>query len=159
MEKVELELFRRGELAIDESEEIKEDASAMPDANSAAAAAAGVVATNSPNNATPTAASATNNSILNIPTHTTYQGSTLNVHPYLSSMVVYTQPLKFQGFDFSEEENLSSKMSSFPETTALGYLKTQAIEFVNYNKRQMSRIYPKGSRVDSSNFMPQVRTS
>ena len=47
-------------------------------------------------------------------------------------------------------------MSSFPETTALGYLKTQAIEFVNYNKRQLSRIYPKGSRVDSSNFMPQV---
>ena len=48
-------------------------------------------------------------------------------------------------------------MSSFPETTALGYLKTQAIEFVNYNKRQLSRIYPRGSRVDSSNFMPQVR--
>ena len=26
----------------------------------------------------------------------------------------------------------------------------------SYNKRQMSRIYPKGGRVDSSNFMPQV---
>ena len=32
----------------------------------------------------------------------------------------------------------------------------QAIEFVNYNKRQISRIYPKGARVDSSNYMPQV---
>ncbi|XP_023247877.1 1-phosphatidylinositol 4,5-bisphosphate phosphodiesterase beta-4-like, partial [Copidosoma floridanum] len=29
-------------------------------------------------------------------------------------------------------------------------------QFVNYNKRQMSRIYPKGTRVDSSNYMPQV---
>ena len=47
-------------------------------------------------------------------------------------------------------------MSSFAEAIALGYLKTQAIEFVNYNKRQLSRIYPKGARVDSSNFMPQV---
>jgi len=27
---------------------------------------------------------------------------------------------------------------------------------VSYNKRQLSRIYPKGGRVDSSNFMPQV---
>ncbi len=86
-----------------------------------------------------------------------FQGSTLNVHPYLSSMVVYTQPMKFQGFSVSDEEDCSFKMSSFPETSALGYLKTQAIEFVNYNKRQLSRIYPKGSRVDSSNFMPQVR--
>lgn len=47
-------------------------------------------------------------------------------------------------------------MSSFAETTGLGYLKSQAIEFVNYNKRQMSRIYPKGTRADSSNYMPQV---
>lgn len=27
----------------------------------------------------------------------------------------------------------------------------------SYNKRQMSRIYPKGTRADSSNYMPQVR--
>lgn len=47
-------------------------------------------------------------------------------------------------------------MSSFAETAGLNYLKTSAIEFVNYNKRQMSRIYPKGTRADSSNYMPQV---
>lgn len=47
-------------------------------------------------------------------------------------------------------------MSSFAETTGMNYLKTNAIEFVNYNKRQMSRIYPKGTRADSSNYMPQV---
>ena len=28
---------------------------------------------------------------------------------------------------------------------------------LRYNKRQLSRIYPRGSRVDSSNYMPQVR--
>lgn len=66
-------------------------------------------------------------------------------------------------------------MSSFSESAALGYLKTCAIEFVkyvltlvhslyksvhkncfSYNKRQLSRIYPKGGRVDSSNFLPQI---
>jgi hypothetical protein len=54
------------------------------------------------------------------------------------------------------EKNIHHNMSSFAETTGLNYLKTTAIEFVNYNKRQMSRIYPKGTRADSSNYMPQV---
>ncbi|XP_047740285.1 1-phosphatidylinositol 4,5-bisphosphate phosphodiesterase [Hyalella azteca] len=85
-----------------------------------------------------------------------YTGATTFVHPYLSSMVNYSQPVKFQGFDIAEEKNIHHNMSSFSETAGLGYLKTQAIEFVNYNKRQMSRIYPKGARVDSSNYMPQV---
>ena len=56
----------------------------------------------------------------------------------------------------STEKNIHHNMSSFAETTGLNYLKTHAIEFVNYNKRQMSRIYPKGTRADSSNYMPQV---
>lgn len=47
-------------------------------------------------------------------------------------------------------------MSSFAETAALNLLKSQAIEFVNYNKRQLSRIYPKGTRAESSNFLPQI---
>lgn len=47
-------------------------------------------------------------------------------------------------------------MSSFSEPAGLNYLKAQAIEFVNYNKRQMSRIYPSGARANSSNYMPQV---
>lgn len=47
-------------------------------------------------------------------------------------------------------------MSSFSETAGMNLLKQQSIDFVNYNKRQMSRIYPKGTRADSSNYMPQV---
>ena len=85
-----------------------------------------------------------------------YTGATVHVHPFLSSLVNYTQPLKFLGFEYAEEHNIHYQMSSFPETTALGYLKSQAIEFVNYNKRQLSRIYPKGTRADSSNFLPQI---
>ncbi|XP_029449368.1 1-phosphatidylinositol 4,5-bisphosphate phosphodiesterase beta-4 [Rhinatrema bivittatum] len=85
-----------------------------------------------------------------------YVGATTNIHPYLSIMINYAQPVKFQGFHVAEERNLHFNMSSFNESVGLGYLKTHAIEFVNYNKRQMSRIYPKGGRVDSSNYMPQI---
>ncbi|KAL2099324.1 hypothetical protein ACEWY4_005804 [Coilia grayii] len=85
-----------------------------------------------------------------------YVAATTNVHPYLSSIVNYAQAVKFLGFEVAEENNIHHNMSSFNETAGLGLLKTSAIEFVNYNKRQMSRIYPKGGRVDSSNYMPQV---
>ncbi|XP_039593837.1 1-phosphatidylinositol 4,5-bisphosphate phosphodiesterase beta-4 isoform X1 [Polypterus senegalus] len=85
-----------------------------------------------------------------------YVGATTNIHPYLSAMINYAQPVKFQSFDVAEDRNIHYNMSSFNESVGLGYLKTNAIEFVNYNKRQMSRIYPKGGRVDSSNYMPQI---
>lgn len=48
-------------------------------------------------------------------------------------------------------------MSSFDEKQATTLLKERPIEFVNYNKHQLSRVYPAGTRFDSSNFMPQVR--
>ncbi|XP_076176360.1 1-phosphatidylinositol 4,5-bisphosphate phosphodiesterase [Ptiloglossa arizonensis] len=85
-----------------------------------------------------------------------YTGSTMAVHPWLSSMINYAQPIKFQSFETAEKKNIYHNMSSFSETAALNYLKTHSVEFVNYNKRQMSRIYPKGTRADSSNYMPQV---
>jgi hypothetical protein len=31
-----------------------------------------------------------------------YIGATTNIHPYLSAMVNYAQPVKFQGFDVAE---------------------------------------------------------
>ena len=47
-------------------------------------------------------------------------------------------------------------MSSFSENAAMTFLKESPVEFVNYNKFQPSRIYPKGSRVSSDNYMPQL---
>ena len=85
-----------------------------------------------------------------------YTGATTNIHPLLSSIVNYAQPVKFQGFAHAKEKNVHYHMSSFNENVALGHLRQDAIEFVNYNTRQMSRIYPRGGRVDSSNYMPQI---
>nr|XP_032517870.1 1-phosphatidylinositol 4,5-bisphosphate phosphodiesterase [Danaus plexippus plexippus] len=137
VEKQELELFRQGQFVIED--EVKEDASApmpekKPEEIVAEAAAAGDDA----------------------PPPVQYTGSTTNVHPWLSSMVNYAQPIKFISFEEAEKRNIHHNMSSFAETTGMNYLKSQAIDFVNYNKRQMSRIYPKGTRADSSNYMPQV---
>ncbi|GBP10744.1 1-phosphatidylinositol 4,5-bisphosphate phosphodiesterase [Eumeta japonica] len=138
VEKQELELFRQGQFVIEDEE--KEDASAV------------AILDKKPEEIVAEAASAGDDA----PPPVAYTGSTTNVHPWLSSMVNYAQPIKFQGFEEAEKRNIHHNMSSFAETTGMNYLKTQAIDFVNYNKRQMSRIYPKGTRADSSNYMPQV---
>ncbi len=47
------------------------------------------------------------------------------------------------------------EMCSFSESTALKLANGCPEEFVNHNKKFMSRIYPNGMRVDSSNYNPQ----
>ncbi|XP_032241384.2 1-phosphatidylinositol 4,5-bisphosphate phosphodiesterase beta-1 isoform X2 [Nematostella vectensis] len=74
----------------------------------------------------------------------------------LSELVNYFQPVHFKSFDVSAKRNRSYEMSSFVETVATTQLKEKPVEFVNYNKRQLSRIYPKGTRVGSENYMPQI---
>uniref|UniRef100_A0A182YQM4 Phosphoinositide phospholipase C n=1 Tax=Anopheles stephensi TaxID=30069 RepID=A0A182YQM4_ANOST len=150
VEKKELELFLQGEFVIEDED--KEDASAVPvDATKIAELAAPAAAA-----VAPVAAAAASQDGGEEAPPIQYTGSTTNVHPWLSSMVNYAQPVKFQTFDYAEKKNVHHNMSSFAETTGMNLLKSQAIEFVNYNKRQMSRIYPKGTRADSSNYMPQV---
>ncbi|CAL8111229.1 unnamed protein product [Orchesella dallaii] len=142
VEKQELELFQKGQFVIND-DEMKEDASAVDGAPPPEEKKEDVVGVDVA--AAGDAAQAAQ-----------YTGSTTNVHPWLSSMINYAQPIKFQGFDEAEAKNIHHNMSSFSETAGLGYLRSQALEFVNYNKRQMSRIYPRGTRADSSNYMPQV---
>ncbi|XP_066141022.1 1-phosphatidylinositol 4,5-bisphosphate phosphodiesterase isoform X1 [Euwallacea fornicatus] len=141
VEKKELELFRRGELVIEDEE--KEDANASTERLIPTDISVETPAADAPPGEGPEVT-------------ITYTGSTTSVHPLLSSMVNYAQPIKFQSFDISEEKKIHHNMSSFSEPVGLNLLKQQAIEFVNYNKRQMSRIYPSGARANSSNYMPQV---
>ena len=46
-------------------------------------------------------------------------------------------------------------MCSFSENVARRLTQTFPEEFVNYNKGLLSRVYPAGKRVDSSNYNPQ----
>ncbi|XP_053305001.1 1-phosphatidylinositol 4,5-bisphosphate phosphodiesterase beta-3 [Spea bombifrons] len=82
--------------------------------------------------------------------------SEVNATEEMSNLVNYVEPVKFKSFDLANKRNKYYEMSSFVETKALEQLTKSPMEFVEYNKKQLSRIYPKGTRVDSSNYMPQV---
>ncbi|XP_010846350.1 PREDICTED: 1-phosphatidylinositol 4,5-bisphosphate phosphodiesterase beta-2 [Bison bison bison] len=83
-------------------------------------------------------------------------GLEVTAYKEMSSLVNYIQPTKFISFEFSAQKNRSYVISSFTELKAYDLLSKSSVQFVDYNKRQMSRIYPKGTRMDSSNYMPQM---
>ncbi|XP_015229326.1 PREDICTED: 1-phosphatidylinositol 4,5-bisphosphate phosphodiesterase beta-3 [Cyprinodon variegatus] len=82
--------------------------------------------------------------------------SEVNATEEMSTLVNYIEPVKFKSFEAAAKRRKYFEMSSFVETKGMDALKNSPIEFVEYNKNQLSRIYPKGTRVDSSNYMPQV---
>ncbi|OZC08892.1 hypothetical protein X798_04124 [Onchocerca flexuosa] len=73
----------------------------------------------------------------------------------LSDLVNYMRAMgKFTSFADCESRQMSSELFSMNESRAYELVKQNPIEFVNHNKRQITRVYPKGKRVDSSNFWP-----
>uniref|UniRef100_A0A3Q3K3W9 1-phosphatidylinositol 4,5-bisphosphate phosphodiesterase n=1 Tax=Monopterus albus TaxID=43700 RepID=A0A3Q3K3W9_MONAL len=82
--------------------------------------------------------------------------SEVNATEEMSTLVNYIEPVKFKSFELAAKRRKFYEMSSFVETKGMDTLKSSPIEFVEYNKNQLSRIYPKGTRVDSSNYMPQL---
>ncbi|XP_027711866.1 1-phosphatidylinositol 4,5-bisphosphate phosphodiesterase beta-3 isoform X2 [Vombatus ursinus] len=82
--------------------------------------------------------------------------SEVNATEEMSTLVNYIEPVKFKSFEAARKRSKCYEMSSFVETKALEQLTKSPMEFVEYNKQQLSRIYPKGTRVDSSNYMPQL---
>uniref|UniRef100_A0A672TNF4 Phosphoinositide phospholipase C n=1 Tax=Strigops habroptila TaxID=2489341 RepID=A0A672TNF4_STRHB len=83
-------------------------------------------------------------------------GLEVTAYEEMSSLVNYIQPIKFDSFEVSAQKNRSYVISSFTELKAYDLLTKFPVQFVEYNKRQMSRVYPKGTRMDSSNYMPQM---
>eukprot|EP01102_Stenamoeba_stenopodia_P008926 TRINITY_DN260_c0_g4_i1.p1 TRINITY_DN260_c0_g4~~TRINITY_DN260_c0_g4_i1.p1 ORF type:complete len:836 (-),score=253.01 TRINITY_DN260_c0_g4_i1:132-2639(-) len=73
----------------------------------------------------------------------------IKVSAALSSLIhLSTKKLKLN------EPGNSWEMSSFSENGIGSYAKNKPNELVKYLQRQLLRIYPKGTRVDSSNYMP-----
>lgn len=93
-------------------------------------------------------------------TNSKLNGSADNNQPLvteLSELVTYVRAMgKFTSFVDCDNRQISSEMYSMNETKAIDLLKQHSEEFVNHNKRQITRVYPKGSRVDSSNYMPII---
>eukprot|EP00062_Callorhinchus_milii_P023736 gi/632982914/ref/XP_007908389.1/ PREDICTED: 1-phosphatidylinositol 4,5-bisphosphate phosphodiesterase delta-3-like [Callorhinchus milii] len=73
----------------------------------------------------------------------------------LSDLVVYCQAVHFHSFAASRTEGSVTQMSSFGESKAKKLISESGKSFVQYNARQLSRIYPSGTRFDSSNYNPQ----
>ncbi|KAK7901929.1 hypothetical protein WMY93_018698 [Mugilogobius chulae] len=74
--------------------------------------------------------------------------------PELSELVVYCRSVPFTGFE-NTTEKAPNEMSSFSESDALKLIKDSGKLFVRHNSRQLSRIYPSGQRLQSSNYDPQ----
>ncbi|KAJ6666074.1 hypothetical protein lerEdw1_000978, partial [Lerista edwardsae] len=70
----------------------------------------------------------------------------------LSDLVVYCRPTS------KTKDNLDNpdfrEIRSFVETKAEGIVKQKPAELLKYNQKGLTRIYPKGQRVDSSNYDP-----
>uniref|UniRef100_A0A3Q1EKA9 Phosphoinositide phospholipase C n=1 Tax=Acanthochromis polyacanthus TaxID=80966 RepID=A0A3Q1EKA9_9TELE len=74
--------------------------------------------------------------------------------PELSDLVVYTRSVPFKDFEHAAKSP-ATDMSSFSESEALRHIKDSGMYFVRHNSHQLSRIYPSGQRLQSSNYNPQ----
>ncbi|KAM4525851.1 1-phosphatidylinositol 4,5-bisphosphate phosphodiesterase delta-3-A-like isoform 2-T2 [Fundulus diaphanus] len=82
------------------------------------------------------------------------QAGVSKLSPELSELVVYTRSVPFKSFDYAAK-NPPTEMSSFSESEALRLIKDSGMYFVRHNCHQISRIYPSGQRLQSSNYNPQ----
>ena len=74
--------------------------------------------------------------------------------PAMSGLVVYTVPTPYISFQHFASRNRSYEMISLVEDRAKYLQRQHPKEFLAYNQRQFSRIYPRGTRLDSTNFSP-----
>uniref|UniRef100_A0A4W4FUM7 Phosphoinositide phospholipase C n=1 Tax=Electrophorus electricus TaxID=8005 RepID=A0A4W4FUM7_ELEEL len=74
--------------------------------------------------------------------------------PELSDLIIYCCSVPFHGFDAASKTPVTH-MSSFSESEALRHIKDSGKLFVRFNSSHLSRIYPSGQRLQSSNYDPQ----
>ncbi|KXJ08747.1 1-phosphatidylinositol 4,5-bisphosphate phosphodiesterase delta-4 [Exaiptasia diaphana] len=72
-----------------------------------------------------------------------------------SSLINYFVNVHFNSFEYSQDHGKFYQSSSFSEKK-LEKLATQSTDdFIKYNTKQLSRVYPGGFRWDSSNYAPE----
>ncbi|XP_053177429.1 1-phosphatidylinositol 4,5-bisphosphate phosphodiesterase eta-1 [Scomber japonicus] len=77
---------------------------------------------------------------------------TMKLSRDLSNLVVFTNSVASQE---CLNEGTPGDVLSFSETRAQSLVNHRAEDFLVFNQRQLSRIYPSAYRIDSSNFNPQ----
>lgn len=73
----------------------------------------------------------------------------------LSAMVVYCQAVPFPGLAHALRHPRPCEISSFSERKARKLIREAGPALVQYNTRQLSRVYPLGLKMNSSNYNPQ----
>ncbi|XP_062854592.1 1-phosphatidylinositol 4,5-bisphosphate phosphodiesterase eta-2a [Trichomycterus rosablanca] len=86
------------------------------------------------------------------PLHHNRRKKTMKLSRALSDLVKYTKSVAMQDL---ETQGSSWLVSSLSETKAHQLIQQKPAQFVRFNQRQLSRVYPSSYRVDSSNFNPQ----
>uniref|UniRef100_A0A8C4ZD10 Phosphoinositide phospholipase C n=1 Tax=Gadus morhua TaxID=8049 RepID=A0A8C4ZD10_GADMO len=75
--------------------------------------------------------------------------------PELSDLVSLCRSVRFADFQTSSRSQKPWELCSFHEALAVRLACESPGDFVNHNKRLLSRVYPNPMRVDSSNMNPQ----
>ncbi|EFB29352.1 hypothetical protein PANDA_010813, partial [Ailuropoda melanoleuca] len=73
----------------------------------------------------------------------------------LSDLVIYTKAEKFRSFRHSRLYQQFNESNSIGESEARKLSKLKAQEFILHTRKFITRIYPKATRANSSNFNPQ----
>lgn len=72
----------------------------------------------------------------------------------LLSLLVYTVGVKYRGIN-KKEEYAPQHMFSLSENTANKMIRSGALmDAIKHNRTHLVRIYPKGTRLKSSNYLP-----
>uniref|UniRef100_A0A8K9UQL5 Phosphoinositide phospholipase C n=1 Tax=Oncorhynchus mykiss TaxID=8022 RepID=A0A8K9UQL5_ONCMY len=81
-------------------------------------------------------------------------GQKIKLAKQLSDLVIYCRSVHFSGFEHAKDNQAFYEMSSFKESKAVNLAETAVNAFIHHNMTKLSRIYPAGSRTDSSNYNP-----
>ncbi|KAG8432666.1 hypothetical protein GDO86_017055 [Hymenochirus boettgeri] len=73
----------------------------------------------------------------------------------LSDLVSICKSVQYKDFDVSMKSQNYGEICSFSESQASRIANEYPEDFVNYNKKFLSRVYPSPMRIDSSNLNPQ----
>ncbi|OCF55510.1 phosphatidylinositol phospholipase C, delta [Kwoniella mangroviensis CBS 10435] len=78
--------------------------------------------------------------------------------PQLAELLVYTTGVKYKGFSKLNEYETKEQFS-VSERTAAKIVKENKADWVKHNFNHISRVYPRGTRLTSSNYDPTVAWS
>lgn len=79
----------------------------------------------------------------------------LKIAKEMSDLIIYCRSVAFCIEKQREREFVHSEMSSFAENIAENLMCHEENKFFfDYHQTQLSRVFPKGQRIDSSNYLP-----